>query len=99
MLLFLPWIFSILLAAVVSTEHHFNRKITVTIPTRNPIAIFDQNSVARGLDVLILENFAQKFDLQINYIAVNTSLNHIFSDEYGSNALLLRYVLTVFLSL
>lgn len=96
MLLFLFWTFSIFFPAVVSTEHHFDRKITVAIPTRNSIAVLDRNAIPRGLDVLIVENFAQKFDLQIDYIVINSSLDRVLSNEYGCDALLLRYVLIDF---
>lgn len=36
---------------------------------------------ANGLDMKIVENFGKKFDLQIEYVKTNESLNEIFSSE------------------
>lgn len=56
-------------------------KITVALSERKPFVIFDGNKSPRGLDVTIIENFAQKFKLQIDYYICNSSLNNVFANE------------------
>lgn len=61
-------------------------KITVALSERNPFVILNQNGAPKGLDILIIENFARKLNLQIDYFLVNISLNYIFIDEDSFNA-------------
>lgn len=61
-------------------------KITVALSERNPFVILNQNGAPKGLDILIIENFARKSNLQIDYFLVNMSLNYIFVDEDSFNA-------------
>lgn len=70
-------------------EHH-DHTITVALSERIPFAFFDPNGTPKGLDVLIIENFARKFKLKIDYLAVNTSLNHIFATKQDWNTFLIE---------
>src|SRR5215468_785866 len=65
------------------SPHH---DITVTLSERKPFVILNENGQPQGLDTLIIENFAHKFNLKIKYFVVNTSLNYIFSNENNFNA-------------
>lgn len=57
------------------------RRITVALSEQIPFVILNQNKTPTGLDVLIIENFAEKFHLQIDYVIFTSSLNYIFSNE------------------
>lgn len=76
------------------------RKITVAVSERIPFVVLDQNETLMGLDVQILENFAKKFKLQIDYVIVDASLNYVFSNEQEfrkfSMQTNLRYFLRIF---
>lgn len=91
------WSFSILLFAVlfvkmidavhrVPSQVHSHDKITVTLSERQPFVIFNPERSPTGLDVLIIQNFAQKFNLKVEYHFVYESLNHVFSDAKYFNA-------------
>lgn len=95
MLLLLLSIVNTLISAVVPLEQYSNRKITVVIPKQNPVALLDDNDIRRGLDVLIIENFAQKFNLPINFKITKYSANYILSNQEGLNTLLLWYAFQV----
>lgn len=47
-----------------------------------PFAFYENQSF-KGLDVLIVENFAKKYKLKIKYILANESLNKQFLTESG----------------
>lgn len=64
----------------------FEQKITVALSERRPFVILDQNGTPKGLDISIIENFAKKFHLQIDYIVINSSLNYVFANEESSIA-------------
>lgn len=58
------------------------KRITVMVSLAEPFAFFDNKKQALdGLDVKIIENFGRKFDLKINYIVVNETLNEVFGSE------------------
>lgn len=61
-------------------EMKSDRKITVLISQTKPFA-FRENGVFKGLDVNIVENFAEKYKLKIRYIVATESLNELFSTE------------------
>ena len=63
-----------------SAELGSDRRITVAISERIPFVILGRNRTSMGLDVQILENFAKKFHLQIDYVIINSSLNCAFSN-------------------
>lgn len=65
---------------------HPDHKITVALSERDPFVVFNQNGAPKGLDILIIENFARKLNLKIDYFLVNISLNYIFTDENHFNA-------------
>lgn len=60
-------------------------KITVTLSGRKPFVILNSDGAPKGLDVLIIENFAKKLNLQIDYSVVNRSQNNISVDRDYSN--------------
>lgn len=66
------------LARTVALEKH---KITVAVSERKPFVVIDQSGKPKGLDVLIIEHFARKFNLHIDFIIVNASLNYIFASN------------------
>lgn len=51
-----------------------NHKITVGLSVRKPFMMLNQNSAPTGIDIMIIENFARKLNLTIDYILVNVSL-------------------------
>lgn len=63
--------------AVHLKNYKLNRIITVALSERIPFVIFDRNGTPNGLDILIIENFGRKFNLQIDYLVVNSSLNQV----------------------
>lgn len=77
------WFFSIQIVNLMSFELH---KITVAISEQKPFTQFDEDAVPRGLDVMIIEQFAMKHNLQVNYVIVNLSMNKIFASERFSKA-------------
>lgn len=58
-----------------------DNKIAVTLSERNPFVIYNPKGNPRGLDVVIIQNFAKQFNFVIKYVFVNESLNHVFSDD------------------
>lgn len=61
-----------------------NREIRVMISEHIPFGFFQENNievVPDGLDVLILENFAKKYGIRVEFIATNESLNTILHSE------------------
>lgn len=52
--------------------------ITVMVSQSKPFAFYENHSL-KGLDVHIMENFANRFKLQIEYILTNETLNEVFS--------------------
>lgn len=67
-----------------STEAKSSDKLTVMVSQAKPFA-FHENGVFKGLDVNIVENFAQKMKLSVNYILANESLNYVFGAEKRFN--------------
>lgn len=81
MLVFLFGVFLIKIATIVAVDIPSDHKITVALSERKPFTYLDQNGVPKGLDILIIENFAKKFKFQLDFIIVNSSLNYIFTNE------------------
>lgn len=79
-------------------KNHSIPSIKVALSERKPFAIVDQNGKPNGLDVQIIENFAKKLNLRLEYFFVNLSLNYVFANENNVKALdietLLGYVLS-----
>lgn len=55
-------------------------RITVTLSGRIPLVILNPIGVPKGLDVLIIENFAKKLNFVVIYSHVNRSQNFISTD-------------------
>lgn len=70
----------------VHSQVHSHNKITVALSERRPFVIFNPERSPSGLDVFIIQNFGQKFNLKVEYHFVYESLNHVFSDEKYFNA-------------
>lgn len=66
--------------------HPNHNKISVALFGRSPFIMLNQNEAPKGIDIILIETFAQKLNLKINYFLVNTSLNYVFSDETNFNA-------------
>lgn len=75
------FIFSIVILCVISIplQESDKHKIIVALSERKPFTILNEIGPPNGLDVLIMQNFAQKFKFQVEYIVINSSLNYIFS--------------------
>lgn len=76
-------LFSIQIANSLSFE---GRKITVAIAEQKPFTEFDEDGVPKGLDVKIIENFAMKYHLQVDFVNINLSMNKMFASERISEA-------------
>lgn len=76
-----------LLITIVAAERQSLRgsrsihRITVALSEQVLFVILNQNKTPTGLNVLIIENFAKKIQLQIDYVIFNSSLNCIFAKE------------------
>lgn len=49
--------------------------ITVALLKRKPFVFLNQNRVLKSMDVSIIENFGQKFNLHIDFLTVDTPVN------------------------
>lgn len=57
-------------------------RINVMVSQAEPFVFIDNaTQKLNGLDVKIIENFAKRVNLQVNYIITNESLNEVFSTE------------------
>lgn len=70
-----------------SMEKNSNHIINILVSEQKPFVIIEPTLEIRGLDVLIIENFAQKHNLNINYILGNLSINNFFANEASFNEL------------
>lgn len=79
------WLFGILFAEIVTCKEsvilNSNEEILVAFSNRPPFVYKDENGALKGLDILIIENFARKFDRRIKYEEMNKSLNEMFNQE------------------
>lgn len=57
------------------------KRITIGYSKREPFVYTNRVGELRGLDVMIMENFARKFNLKLEYIEHNISLNEISNDN------------------
>lgn len=70
-------------------------KITVALSERKPFVIVNQNGQRSGLDISIIENFAQTLKRQVEYINVHESLNTVFAKkDFNAIENVLRFDLT-----
>lgn len=66
------------------TAHGSFDAITVMIFDRFPFIIHSNESDSLkycGLDILLLENFAKKYNLRMNYVETNVSVSEVFTSE------------------
>lgn len=80
------FIFGILLIKIVVALS--KGSITVAFSERKPFVVnsnkfgtFNRDDHLQGLDISLIENFAKKCNIHIDYLAVNSSLNVILNDE------------------
>lgn len=81
------FLFEILLLKMVFTVNSMplmsnKDKIIVAFSERKPFVILNSKKEPHGLDVIIIQNFAEKFSFDVKYVFVNESLNYVFSDEH-----------------
>lgn len=81
------FLFEILLLKMVVTVNSMplmsnKDKIIVALSERKPFVILNSKKEPRGLDVIMIQNFAEKFSFDVKYVVVNESLNYVFSDEH-----------------
>lgn len=68
-------IFLIQITVAANTKVQFQEKITVALSERRPFVVFDEDGTPKGLDVLLIENFARKFNFQIDYYIMDSFEN------------------------
>lgn len=56
-------------------------EIFVAFSTRKPFAYRSQSGAVKGLDFLIIENFARRINANVKYIEYNISFNGLFRKE------------------
>lgn len=61
-------------------EAKLSHKLTVMASQIKPF-VFYENRLLKGLEVDMIENFAKQFNLSIEYIVTNESLNEIFNSK------------------
>lgn len=84
LLIFFAEILCIIIVSVVGQPHpgnHSDHRITVALSEQFPFVFLDQNETPKGLDVLIIENFAKQLYVQIDYVIFNSSLNYVFANK------------------
>lgn len=56
-------------------------QIKIGLSDRKPFVILNENELPKGLGVTIVENFAKKYNLQTDYLIINSTTNNIFANE------------------
>lgn len=64
-----------------------SKEIVVAFSQRPPFVFQNSAGALNGLDILLVENFAKKTNLQIKYIEYKTPLNEVFIKEKTFNTL------------
>lgn len=67
-----------ILGVVSFIEPQANQRISIMYSKRSPFVMQSGSAPPKGMDVSIIENFARKFNLQIDYVQSNESLNSAF---------------------
>lgn len=70
-----------------------NKEIVVAFSERPPFVFQDQNGALKGLDILIVENFAKKSNLKIKYKKFTGSLNAMLNREETFENVLMKPIL------
>lgn len=60
------------------------RKITVMASVSKPF-IFHENKSLKGMEIELINGFANKFELNVDYIVANESLKEVFNNVNRSN--------------
>lgn len=68
-------------------------KITVTVSEQKPFVKINQHGAPTGLDVHIINAFAKKFNLPVDYSIINDSLNYILCNKQHYDALPIQTIL------
>lgn len=76
------------IASVITLENSSVSIISVGLSERKPFTYLNENGIPKGLDVLIMDNFAKEFNFQLEFIIINSSLNYIFTNKENSDAFL-----------
>lgn len=75
-------------------ESKLFRNLKVMASISEPFVIFDsKTSTLKGLDVDIINNFAKKYNLAVEFVIANESLNEAFYDKNSSGDGIIRYIL------
>lgn len=64
-----------------SVNSNSSNEILVGFLMRKPFVFRNEAGALEGLDVLMIENFAKKFNLHVNYLEYNTSTIELFNKE------------------
>lgn len=64
-----------------SLDEYLDKKIAVLLSDQKPFATLSESGASSGLDVLILNSFAKKNNLQANYVHLNESLNYVLAHQ------------------
>lgn len=74
--------FLIIVFALNSIESKSVRNINIMVSQSEPFAYFDAKKHSlKGLDVEIIKHFAKKYELKINYVVTNETLNEVFNSK------------------
>lgn len=68
-------------------------KITVTVSEQKPFVKINQHGEPTGLDVHIINAFARKCNLSVDYSIINDSLNNILRNKQHYDALPIQTIL------
>lgn len=74
-LIILTFLFDFELYAAKSADFSHDDFIIVVLATERKPFVFYENHLLKGLDVDIIENFAKKFHLSIEYMVENDTVN------------------------
>lgn len=77
---------NLVLFSIVDAEN----TISVAFSKRQPFVFKDQRGKLTGIDIRIINNFAEKLNLQMKYVEYNHSLNEMFSKSQTNEDELLR---------
>lgn len=95
MWLILWW--KILFIGIIASEEcaasRSHKEIVVAFSKKPPFVYQNQNGVLKGLDILIIENFAKKAKLRVKYKEFNGSLNAMLNREETFENVLLSSIL------
>lgn len=89
-ILILEIIFCTAIAVEIPMHPEPRHEMSVAFTQRVPFVFRDQQHVLKGLDVSIIENFAEKFHLKLKYIEYNISMNKVFNLEDSLENVLLK---------